>query len=75
MAILPKGSLPAAIRQYCSVYFARVKVKGKTDLWLPEPGQFKAIIENIRQNPSGKGEDAADLVEFLAYRSELVWEW
>jgi len=51
------------------------KLKGKTDLWLPEPGQFKAIIENIRQNPSGKGEDAADLVEFLAYRSELVWEW
>ncbi|MDA1277051.1 MAG: site-specific integrase [Verrucomicrobia bacterium] len=39
----------------------------KTELRLPEPGQFRAIVEHIRNNPSGKGDDAAALVEFLAY--------
>lgn len=51
---------------------AKTKIP-KTDLRLPEPGQFKAMIENIRHNPSGKGEDAADLVEFLAYSGTRLY--
>jgi integrase len=48
------------------------------DLRLPEKGQFKALLENIRKRSGGWGPRDADLVEFLAYsglriKSEAVW--
>ena len=53
----------------------RGRVKPK-DLRLPEPSQFKALVENLRQRR--KGAFSGDLVEFLAYsglriNSEAIW--
>jgi len=55
----------------------RVKVKQK-DLQLPEPSQFKGLVENIRKHSGGWGKYIADLVEFLTYggmriHSEAAW--
>lgn len=59
----------------------RVRVKQK-DLRLPEPSQFKGLVENLRKNSGGWGPRIGDMVEFLAYsgvrvRSEAIlvtWE-
>ena len=55
----------------------RTRVKQKT-LSLPEPSQFKGLIENLRTRSGGYGERVGDLVEFLAYggmriHSEAAW--
>jgi integrase len=55
----------------------RVRVKQK-DLHLPEPSQFKSLVENLRKGSGGRGPRIGDLVEFLAYsglriRSEALW--
>jgi integrase len=55
----------------------RVRVK-QNELQLPEPAQFKDLIENLRKGSGRWGRPVADLVEFLAYggfrvRSEAVW--
>lgn len=47
-------------------------------LQLPEPSQFREIVQNVRQKSGGWGPRAADLVEFLAYggmriNSEALW--
>ncbi|MGH7973768.1 MAG: tyrosine-type recombinase/integrase [Limisphaerales bacterium] len=54
----------------------RVRVKQK-HLQLPEPSQFKSLVETLRQY-EGQGPDWGDLVEFLAYsglriQSEAIW--
>ena len=56
---------------------SRTRVKQKT-LSLPEPSQFKGLIENLRKRSGGWGERVADLVEFLTYggmriHSEAMW--
>ncbi|MCC7376099.1 MAG: site-specific integrase [Verrucomicrobiales bacterium] len=43
----------------------RLRVRQK-QLTLPEPGQFRALIEEVRIGSSGWGDRAADLIEFLA---------
>lgn len=55
----------------------RVRVKQK-HLVLPEPDQFKALVDEIRTGSSGWGARAAALVQFLAYSglrafSEAAW--
>lgn len=55
----------------------RVRVQQK-DLQLPEPSQFRSLVENLRIRSGGWGPRVADLVEFLAYggmriHSEAVW--
>lgn len=55
----------------------RVRVRQK-DLQLPEPSQFRNLIENLRLKSGGWGPRIADLVEFLAYggmriHSEAIW--
>ncbi len=55
----------------------RVKVK-QNDLQLPEPSQFKGLVENIRKESGAWGERVGDLVEFLAYggmriHSDAAW--
>jgi len=50
----------------------RVKVKQK-DLQLPEPSQFKDMVENIRKNSGGWSERIANLVEFLAYGGMRIY--
>lgn len=58
----------------------RVKVKQK-ELKLPEPSQFKDLVDNIRSRSGAWGQRVGDLVEFLAYggmriNSEAMWvEW
>jgi integrase len=56
---------------------SRTRVKQK-DLKLPEPSQFKQLIENLKEGSGAWGERVADLVEFLAYsglriHSEAMW--
>jgi integrase len=60
-----------------STELRRTRVKQKT-LSLPEPSQFKGLIENLRNRSGAWGERVADLVEFLAYggmriHSEAEW--
>jgi hypothetical protein len=43
----------------------RVRVK-QNELQLPEPSQFKSLVENLRVKSGGWGPRVADLVEFLA---------
>jgi integrase len=55
----------------------RVRVKQKY-LRLPEPSQFKGLLENLRKDSGAWGTRVSDLVEFLAYsgmriHSEAVW--
>jgi integrase len=55
----------------------RVRVKQK-HLQLPEPSQFKQLLENIRKKSGGWGARVVELVEFLAYsgtriNSEAIW--
>ena len=58
----------------------RVRVKSK-ELQLPEPSQFRELVENIRKKSGGWGPRCADLIEFLAcggmrINSEARWvEW
>lgn len=56
---------------------SRTRIKQK-DLQLPEPSQFRELVENIRKRSGGWGPRVADLVEFLAYsglriNSEALW--
>lgn len=56
---------------------SRTKVKQK-DLKLPEPSEFKQLVENLKEGSGSWGERVADLVEFLTYGgmriySEAVW--
>jgi integrase len=44
----------------------RMRVKQK-DLHLPEPSQFKGLVENLRKGSGPWGHRVGDLVEFLAY--------
>lgn len=60
-----------------AVGLKRVRVQQK-DLQLPEPTQFRSLVENLRIRSGGWGPRVADLVEFLAYggmriHSEAVW--
>jgi integrase len=55
----------------------RTRIKQK-ELRLPEPSQFKQLVENVRKRSGGWGPRDGDLVEFLAYsglriKSEAVW--
>ncbi len=55
----------------------RTRIKQK-ELRLPEPSQFKQLVENIRKRSGGWGPRDGDLVSFLAYsglpiKSEAVW--
>ncbi|MHB1307817.1 MAG: tyrosine-type recombinase/integrase [Limisphaerales bacterium] len=55
----------------------RVRVKQK-HLVLPEPDQFRTLVEEIRVGSGGWGPRTADLVQFLAYSglrafSEAAW--
>jgi integrase len=55
----------------------RTRVQQKT-LELPEPSQFKDLIDNLRKGNRAWGERVADLVEFLTYsgmriNSEAFW--
>ena len=55
----------------------RARVRQK-HLLLPEPAQFKALVQEIRTGSSGWGPRVADLVQFLAYSglrafSEAAW--
>ena len=55
----------------------RVKVTQK-HLQLPEPSQFKELLDNIRRKSGGWGARVAEMVEFLAYsgtriNSEAIW--
>jgi integrase len=55
----------------------KTRIKQK-DLRLPEPSQFRELVENIRMRSGGWGPRNGDLVEFLAYsglriRSEAIW--
>jgi len=44
----------------------RVRVTQK-ELRLPEPSDFRGLVENLRLRSGGWGPRVADLVEFLAY--------
>jgi integrase len=55
----------------------KTRIKQK-DLRLPEPSQFRELVDNIRKRSGGWGPRNGDLVEFLAYsglriQSEAVW--
>ena len=55
----------------------RTKIIQK-ELQLPEPGQFRELVANLRKESGGWGPRIGDLVEFLAYggmriASEAVW--
>jgi len=55
----------------------RTKVKQK-HLQLPEPSQFRQLLENLRKGSGGWGPRIGDLIEFLAYSglriaSEAIW--
>ena len=55
----------------------RTKVKQK-HLQLPEPSQFRQLVENLRKESGGWGPRVGDLIEFLAYgglriASEAIW--
>jgi len=55
---------------------SRARVKQK-DLHLPEPSQFRGLVDNLRKGSGPWGSRVGDLVEFLAYggmrvRSEAV---
>ena len=56
---------------------SRARVKQK-ELQLPEPDQFRRLLETVRKSSGGWGPRAADLIEFLAYSglrvgSEARW--